>query len=210
MPKVTVYNTDGKKVKEHDLPEYLFNVAPNHDVIHQVIVAQQHNHREVLAHTKNRSEVRGGGIKPWRQKGTGRARHGSIRSPLWKGGGVTFGPRNNRNFTKLINKKTARQALAMILSDKVANNQFVVVDALNLPEVKTKALVNTLERLPTKGAKSLLLLSKNEKDLKRAGENLDTIKTYKADSVNAEAAIACPWIVISEEGLKEFVSAHKE
>ena len=126
MVKVAVYNTEGKKVSDQELPDRLFAVEPNHDMIHQVIVAQQNNHRRVLAHTKDRSEVRGGGKKPWRQKGTGRARHGSIRSPLWKGGGVTFGPRNDRNFSKNINRKMAFGALAMIMSDKVANKQFII------------------------------------------------------------------------------------
>lgn len=209
MVKVTVYNTEGKKVKDQELPDTLFNVQPNHDVIHQVVVAQQNNRRETLAHTKDRSEVRGGGKKPWRQKGTGRARHGSIRSPLWKGGGVTFGPRSNRNYSKQINKKMAAQALAMILSDKVANNQFVVVDNFDIAELKTKKLSELLEKLPMKGAKSMLLLSKDEKDLKRVGDNITTAKTYKADSVNAEVAITCPWIVVSEKGLSEFMNSHK-
>ena len=210
MVKVAVYNTEGKKVKDQELPAHLFSVQANHDVIRQVVVAQQHNRRQSLAHTKDRSEVRGGGKKPWRQKGTGRARHGSIRSPLWKGGGVTFGPRKNRNYSKQINKKVANQALAMILSDKVADKQFVVVDTLKFPEVKTKALTDVLAKLPTKGAKSMLLLSNEEKELKKAGSNNRNVATYKADSVNAEAAILCPWIVISEEGLTELLTAHKE
>jgi len=210
MLKVDVYNTEGKKVKVQELPERLFGVDANQDMIHQVIVAQQNNRRTALAHTKDRSDVRGGGKKPWRQKGTGSARHGSIRSPLWKGGGVTFGPRSNKNYKKLINKKMAERALSMILSDKVTNKQFVIVDDLSINDKKTKTIKSALEKLPSKGAKTMLLLSQDEKDLKKAVDNLKSTKTYKADSINAEAAIACPWIVISQKGLKEFMSAHKE
>jgi len=210
MPKVNVYNIEGKKIKEQELSQTWFGKDINHDIIHQVIVAQQNNRRERIAHTKGRQDVRGGGKKPWRQKGTGRARHGSIRSPLWRGGGVTFGPQSSRNFSKNINKKMALKALAMILSDRVAHQQFVVVDAFDIKEIKTKNLIRALERLPMKGAKTLLLLSKDEKEIKRAGENNTKAQTYKADSVNASAAIACPWIMISEKGLAEFMKVHKE
>lgn len=210
MKSVNVYNTEGKKVKTQELPDNLFGVEAVHDVIHQVVVAQQNNRRTAVAHTKDRSEVRGGGKKPWRQKGTGRARHGSIRSPLWKGGGVTFGPRKNKNYSKDINTKMARKALAMILTDKVANEQFIVVDDFKMTEAKTKSLDTVLKKLPVKGRRTMIFLSKEEKDIKKASDNLERTKTYKADSINAEAAIMCPSIVVSEKGLKEIMSGNKE
>ena len=136
MAKVKVYNQEGKSTAEIELPADIFEVALNEGLLHQVVVALEANSRQVLAHTKDRSEVRGGGRKPWKQKGTGRARHGSIRSPIWKGGGVTFGPQKIRNFTKKLNKQVKRKALAMTLSDKVSNNNFIAIESLALPEVK--------------------------------------------------------------------------
>jgi large subunit ribosomal protein L4 len=120
------------------LPKEIFDVEINPDLIHQVVVAQTANRRRVIAHTKGRGEVRGGGKKPWRQKGTGRARHGSIRSPLWKGGGVTFGPTKERTFKKEINKKMKRKALFMVLTAKAKNNLLLVLDKIILEQPKTK------------------------------------------------------------------------
>jgi len=129
MPEL-VYNQQGEKVGQVDLPAELFGVPLNRDLVHQVVVTQMANSRQVLAHTKDRSEVRGGGAKPWRQKGTGRARHGSIRSPIWVGGGVAFGPTKERVFAKKINKKMKRQALFMVLSSKVKDKEIVLLDKI--------------------------------------------------------------------------------
>ncbi len=122
--KVKVYNLEGKEVKQVELNDAVFNVPVKSSVVHEVFVAQRNNAREPWADTKKRGEVRGGGKKPWQQKGTGRARHGSIRSPIWKGGGVTFGPLSIRNYTTKINKKTRRLATRMCLSDKAQNTRF--------------------------------------------------------------------------------------
>ena len=126
--KAQVFRQTGEKIKELELNAKIFGVEVKESVVHQVIVAQMANSREAIAHTKLKSEVRGGGKKPWAQKGTGRARHGSSRSPIWVGGGVTFGPRNIRNFSQKINKKMKTKALFMCLSDKVANNLLTVLD----------------------------------------------------------------------------------
>ena len=126
MINIDIYNQKGEKTGKIDIPESIFSLEPNIDLIHQVYVAQQANSRIAIAHTKTRGEVRGGGKKPWKQKGTGRARHGSIRSPIWKGGGVTFGPRSDRNFSKAINKKQRQKALFMVLSSKVNDNSFAL------------------------------------------------------------------------------------
>lgn len=145
--KIDLYNQLGEIVGKVNLPDSVFGVEVDANLIHQAIVAQMANSRRTLAHTKSRSEVRGGGIKPWRQKGTGRARHGSSRSPIWVGGGVTFGPTKNRNFTKKINKKAKRKALSMTLSSKLEDKQFLVVDDIKLKESKTKEAVSIIGNL---------------------------------------------------------------
>ncbi len=132
--KIPVYNIEGKEMGNALLPKEIFDVKMNPDLIHQVVVSQMSNRRQITAHTKDRSEVRGGGKKPWRQKGTGRARHGSIRSPLWKGGGVTFGPRKDKVFKKEIPNKIRRKALFMVLSEKVRKNLLVLLDELKIPK----------------------------------------------------------------------------
>src|SRR3989344_4067362 len=125
--KVDLYNQNGEVAGSVNLPKEIFEVKFNADLVHQIAVSQMANKRQVSAHTKIRSEVRGGGKKPWRQKGTGRARHGSIRSPLWRGGGITFGPRNDKVYEKDIPKKMRRKALLMALSQKAKNSQLVVL-----------------------------------------------------------------------------------
>lgn len=140
--KVKVYNQEAKETGEMELSPKVFGVKINPALVHQAVVAQMANMRKVLAHTLTKSEVRGGGKKPWAQKGTGRARAGSSRSPLWRGGGIIFGPRKDRNFKTRINKKMRQNAMLMALSDKVANNHFTVVDKLEMAEYKTKIFNN--------------------------------------------------------------------
>ena len=157
--KYTIYNQEGKKSGESLLPKEVFNVKINTDLVHQVVVAQMANRRRVIAHTKDRSEVRGGGRKPWRQKGTGRARHGSIRSPLWRGGGVTFGPTKFRVFKKEIPKKIKRKALFMVLSVKAKNNLLILLEDIKLEKLKTKLIAELLKKLPCKNESSLIILA---------------------------------------------------
>jgi len=162
MPKVQVYNLNGEKIREVELSASIFNIEIKPEVVQLVVVAQMANSRESIAHAKGRAEVRGGGRKPWNQKGTGRARHGSSRSPLWVGGGVTFGPTKERNFKKQVNKKVKKKALNMVLTDKVQNNNLILVEDFNIPEAKTKSLVEVLNKLPGKGKKTLLVLDKKD------------------------------------------------
>ena len=143
--KVKIYNQEGKEVGSQELSEKVFGVKLDEGVVHQVAVAMFANRRQVLAHAKDRSEVRGGGKKPWKQKGTGRARHGSIRSPLWVGGGVTFGPTRDRNFKKKINEKTRRKAIFMCLSDRVKNNKLVLLDKIVIDKFGTKRIIDMIE-----------------------------------------------------------------
>lgn len=189
MIKYQVYNQQGEVVGEKNLNEKVFGLKPNADLLHQATVAQMANGRKVIAHTKDRSEVAGGGKKPWRQKGTGRARVGSSRSPIWRGGGITFGPTNNRNFSKEINKKMKQQALLMALSDKVESKQLVIIDKWNLADAKTKAFNQILSGLEKKAfgdkvKRSWLIVNKGDENLTQSARNLAYTKTINLDNIN--------------------------
>jgi len=160
--KASVYDTKGKEVKKVDLPESVFDLPWNGDLVHQVVVSLESNKRQGSAHTKDRSDVSGGGKKPWKQKGTGRARHGSRRSPIWVGGGVTFGPRNEKDYSKKINRKMKVKALNTILSKKVRDGEIIFVDALSFDAPKTKDAKEVLKSLSTvKGCETLATKRKN-------------------------------------------------
>ena len=184
MQKVKVYNMNGEVVGEEKLDSALFEVETKEGLIHQAVVAQMANRRQVLAHTKDRGEVSGGGKKPWKQKGTGRARQGSIRSPLWVGGGVVFGPRNDRNFHQKINKKMKRKALLMCLSDRAKEEKIIVLDKLELENFKTKKFLEILNKLPNKEKKTLLILADNDKKIIKSAANLPYLKTIESVNIN--------------------------
>lgn len=152
MPSVNVYNVAGEVISTRELPAAVFAVPVNHGLLQLAVVAQRANRRVAVAHTKTRGEVRGGGRKPWRQKGTGRARHGSIRSPLWIGGGVVFGPRSDRNYQRKLNRRARRQALLQSLSAKVASQTLRLVDDLTPLQGKTKAAAGLLQKLQLRPA----------------------------------------------------------
>lgn len=145
--KASIYNTAGKETGTIELPESVFGVKKNSALLHQVVTAMAANARPTVAHTKGRGEVAGGGRKPWAQKGTGRARHGSIRSPIWRGGGTTHGPLKEKNYTQKINRKMSAKALAVTLSDKVREGRLLLVDALSFKEPKTKEARKVLNGL---------------------------------------------------------------
>jgi len=145
--KTQVYSQNGEKVKQLDLNPAIFGIKAKESVLHQVVVAQMANARKPIAHTKLKSEVRGGGKKPWRQKGTGRARHGSTRSPIWVGGGVVFGPRNTVNFKQKVNQKMKTKALFMCLSDKFVSHHLALLDNLQITQSKTKEIVTVINNL---------------------------------------------------------------
>ena len=180
--KYQVYNSKAEKVSEVELNPAIFELAINPGLVHQAAQAQLANRRKVLAHTKDRSEVRGGGRKPWRQKGTGRARHGSIRSPLWKGGGVTFGPTKDRNFSKKINKKMKRKALFMCLTDRAKDQNLILLDKFEIKDNKTKefvALVKNLKQpLKLEKIKSTAKVQPKKDDKSDKTKKFD-IKKYK-------------------------------
>ncbi|MFA5029673.1 MAG: 50S ribosomal protein L4 [Patescibacteria group bacterium] len=216
MIKVPVYNSSGEKIKELELSSRIFGVKVKPEVVHQVVVAQLANARQVLAHTKTRGEVKGGGKKPWRQKGTGRARHGSIRSPLWKGGGITFGPRKDRNFSQKINKKQKQLALAMCLSDKIGSGSFLVFDKLAVESGKTKDLANQLKQLKNKiselkdSKKFLLILNNNDQKSIKAALNLKNVNTILADSLNCVDVLKYDTLLLSEEAVSRIDKHYRQ
>src|SRR3989338_11110629 len=144
-----LYNQKAENIGKVDLPDKIFNLAMNNDLVHQVVTSQASNKRQVIAHAKGRGEVRGGGKKPWKQKGTGRARHASIRSPIWRSGGVTGGPTKERNFKKDINKKMMQKALKVALSSKARDGQLFILDALTIEKPKTKEMAVVMKKFTT-------------------------------------------------------------
>jgi len=200
--KIEVYNQKGEKTGETLLPKEIFDVKLGRDLMHQVLVSQMANRRQVIAHTKGRGEVSGGGKKPWAQKGTGRARHGSIRSPLWKGGGTTFGPTKETIFKKKIPSRMKRRALFMALSEKFRNNLLVVVDALKIEKLKTKLVVEILKKLPLKGENCLIALSEMDKDLILAARNISSVKTIQATDLNVFDLLSSKYLVLPKGSIK--------
>jgi len=183
---VDVYNQKGGIIDKIELPKKIFNVDWNPTLVHQVFVAMESNRRKPIAHTKDRGEVRGGGRKPWRQKGTGRARHGSIRSPLWIGGGVTFGPRKEKNYKKKINKKTKRQAFFSALSKKLQDGEIKVIDEIKIDKPKTKEMEKILANFLNirKKNQGLLILEQSNREIIRASRNLFFAQATTVDNLN--------------------------
>lgn len=206
--KSKIYNQSGKEAGTIDLPERVFGVPWNGDLVHQVAVSQQANRRKPVAHAKDRSEVSGGGRKPWRQKGTGRARHGSIRSPLWRGGGATFGPRNDKNYAKKINKKMRAKALYTVLSRKLKDNEILFVDTLSFDAPKAaqaKEVLVSLSSVPhfeqlktkRKNAACIALPTKNEA-LKKSFRNFGNITVDEVRNLNPVDVLTCKYLIIAD------------
>lgn len=200
--KIDLYNQNGEKIGSTILPKDIFEVKFNADLVHQIVVSQMANKRQISAHTKNRGEVRGGGKKPWRQKGTGRARHGSIRSPLWRGGGITFGPRNEKVFEKDIPKKMRRKALFMVLSQKAKDNQLIVLDKIQLETAKTKEMARLLEKLPCKKQNTLVALPAHDKKLFLAARNIKKTKIDEARNLNVLDLLNSKYLLLIKESIK--------
>ncbi len=200
--KIDVYSQQGEKMGTTLLPKEIFDLQVNSDLIYQVAVSLMANQRRIIAHTKDRSEVRGGGRKPWRQKGTGRARHGSRRSPLWKGGGVTFGPTKNRIFKKKINKKMKRKALLMVLSAKVKNNLLILLDKIKLEKAKTKGIIEIFRKLPCKEKSSIVALPAMDKNIILAARNVPKVKVVQARDLNALDLLSFEYLIMPKEAIK--------
>jgi len=199
-----LYNQQAENIGKVELPDGVFNVPSNNDLLHQVVSAQMANKRQVLAHAKTRSEVRGGGKKPWRQKGTGRARHGSIRSPIWKGGGATFGPTKDIKFEKKIGKKMASKALLVALSEKARGGNIVVVDGINLDAPKTKGMAVILKSFRDKlgGLGSVLVvLPSANKDLYRASINIQKVGVIEARNLSPTETLSCKNLILIKDSI---------
>ncbi len=206
-----LFNQTGEEIGRIELPDKIFGVKINLDLVHQAILTHIANSRKTLAHAKGRGEVRGGGKKPWRQKGTGRARHGSIRSPIWKGGGVTHGPLKEKVYSKKINKKAKRKALFMALSSKLNDHQLIVLDNIFLDSAKTKKMNEVLNKVSNnlsgykKSKKSqdtmLLIQPDANKDLVRAINNLSFAKLVKADSLSIRDVLEKKYLVLLREAI---------
>lgn len=209
MATVKLYNQQGTVVGDLTLDAGLFGVKPDAALVHEAAIAQKANSREAIAHTKDRSEVAGTGKKPWKQKGTGRARAGSRRSPIWVGGGITFGPTNARNFSLKMNRKARRKALAMVLSDKLASNRFFAIDSLKLTVAKTKQMSDVLKKLPMAGKKTIIIVEPGNAAAVRATRNLPRISTIAATSLNVVDLLAYDCVLASKEAIEVLTKTYK-
>lgn len=200
--KVTVYNQQGKESGEMSLPKEIFEVPMNADLVHQVLISQTGNKRQGSAHTKYKNEVSGSGRKPWMQKGTGRARVGSIRTPIWRGGGVVGGPRSDKNYTREIPKKMRKKALYMVLSEKVKNNLLIVLDALEIEKPKTKIVMDMIKKLPCSNG-SRLVVNGEGKNIFLAARNIEQTHVSEARNLNVVDLLNYKYVVVSKGGIKE-------
>lgn len=201
MPKVDVYDLNGKKVSDIELAENVFGIEPNEAIVHSVLKNYLANQRQGTQSTKTRSEVSGGGRKPWRQKGTGRARQGSIRAPQWVKGGIALGPKP-RSYKYTVNKKERRLAIKSLLSSKVLEKELTVVDKLELAEIKTKTMVKALADLKVEG-KTLIVLPENNKNVLMSARNIEGVKTITLNNINVFDLLKYNNLVLPLETVKK-------
>ena len=201
MPKIEVYDINGKKVKEVELKNEVFGIEPNEAVVHSVLVNFLANQRQGTQSTKTRSEVSGGGKKPWRQKGTGRARQGSIRAPQWIKGGIALGPKP-RSYKYTVNKKERQLAIKSLLSSKVLENNLVVVDSLPLKEIKTKEMVKALSNLKVEG-KALIMLQEKNENVQKSARNIEGVKTTLVGTINVYDLLKYNKLVLTLDTVKK-------
>lgn len=201
MPKVDVYDIEGKKVKTIELKEEVFGIEPNETVVHHVLVNYLANQRQGTQSTKTRSEVSGGGRKPWRQKGTGRARQGSIRAPHWVGGGIALGPKP-RSYSYTVNKKERQLAIKSLLSSKVLEKELVVVEKLPLKEIKTKEMARVLNNLKVEG-KAVILLAEKDEIVQKSARNIEGVKTLQVGTINVYDLLKHRNLVVTEDTVKK-------
>ena len=201
MPKVDVYNMQGKKVSDVELSEAVFGIEPNENVVHSALVNYLANQRQGTQSTKTRAEVSGGGRKPWRQKGTGRARQGSIRAPQWIKGGIALGPKP-RSYKYRVNKKERQFAIRSLLSAKVLDNELTVVDKLEVEEAKTKVMAKALTDLKVEG-KALIILADRNDNVLRSSRNIEGVKTIELNTINVFDLLNCNKLVLPLDTVKK-------
>lgn len=207
--KVKVYNLAGKEMEEMEISDAVFGMKANDELVQQVFVSIQSNQRQVLAHTKNRGERAGSGIKPWKQKGTGRARVGSVRTPTWRKGGVAFGPRNDRNFKKKINKKMNTQAIKLVLSGKFRDNELKIVDKIEFKDGKTKEVAQSLKNLGIT-ARILMAFSVAEKEARMASRNIAKVANAMTAQLNVVDMLNNKYLLMSKDSLKYLEEKYAE
>lgn len=201
MPKIDVYDIKGKKVSDLELNEEIFGIEPNENVVHSVLINYLANQRQGTQSTKTRSEVSGGGRKPWKQKGTSRARQGSIRAPQWIKGGIALGPKP-RSYKYTVNKKERRLAIKSVLSSKVLENSLVVVDKMDLKEIKTKTMVKALADLKVTESALILLPEKNE-TVQKSARNIENVKTSLVNTINVYDLLKYKKLVVTVDTVKK-------
>ena len=201
MPKIDVYDIQGKKVKELELKDEIFGIEPNEAVVHSVLINFLANQRQGTQSTKTRSEVSGGGRKPWRQKGTGRARQGSTRAPQWIKGGIALGPKP-RSYRYTVNRKERQLAIKSVLSSKVLENELVVVDSLPLKEIKTKDMVKALSNLKVEG-KTLIMLPEKNETVQKSARNIENVKTTLVGTINVYDLLKYNKLVVTLDTIKK-------
>jgi len=207
MTKLDVYNIEGKKDGNIELDDVVFGVEKNDALVHQVYIAQAANRRNGSAHTKIRSERRGGGKKPWKQKGTGNARTGSIRNPIWRGGGVTFGPLNTRNFKKSINTKMKQKALLVALSEKVRGEKVRIIDSLNVADNKTKTVAQMIVGIGID--KSMIIgFSIDESGSYVAARNIDKVNAMETNQLNVFDVLNADYLVLSKDSVEQLTNKY--
>jgi len=201
MPKVEVYSVAGKKVSDIELNENVFGIEPNEAIVHSVLVNYLANQRQGTQSTKTRSEVRGGGRKPWRQKGTGRARQGSIRAPQWIKGGIALGPKP-RSYKFRVNKKEKRLAIRSLLSSKVLENNLVVVDKFDFKEIKTKQMADAMKNLKIEG-KALIVIPASDEKVQKSARNLEGVRTASVSTINVYDLLKYNKLVLTVDTVKK-------
>ena len=201
MPSIDVYNIEGKKVSTVELKEEIFGIEPNEEIVHSVLVNYLANQRQGTQSTKTRSEVRGGGRKPWRQKGTGRARQGSIRAPQWIKGGIALGPKP-RSYKYRVNKKERRLAIKSLLSSKVLENDLIVVDKFNFKEIKTKQMVNAMNNLKVTD-KAFIVLPVSDEKVQKSARNIENVKTGSVNTINVYDLLKYKKLVLTVDSIKK-------
>lgn len=201
MPKIDVYNVEGTKVGDLKLNDEIFGIEPNEDVVHEAIVNFLANQRQGTQSTKTRAEVRGGGIKPWKQKGTGRARQGSIRAPQWIKGGIALGPKP-RSYKYTLNKKVKRLALKSVLSSKVLENELIVVDELKMSEIKTKNMIKVLSNLKI-DSKVLVVIPENDINVQKSIKNIPGAKVCLVSTINVYDILKYTKLVITKQAVEK-------
>jgi len=201
MAKIKLYNLEGQETKEIELADAVFGLPNNDDLVHQVFVSLYANQRQVLSHTKNRGERAGSGIKPWRQKGTGRARVGSVRTPTWRGGGIAFGPSKEKNFKQKINKKMNAKAIATVLSGKLRDGELIVLEKIEAKEKKTKEVAKILASLKIKGS-ILMGFASSEKEVRRYSRNIEKVNNILVEKLNVMDMLNNKNLILSHDSVK--------